>query len=169
MFYHLADGAACPVEGGEVGVVVAVDGGGHCHDVEVAIAYFLDVGGATEPVVCDGVLEEVVAYFEGCVMALHEGVDAGLVHVEAYGGVFCGEEPCEGQAYISEAYHADFDVFFHCFRVIGCSNTIPRLGAGRRAWSIRGCSRGGGGLCRWTRGSAGCRRRGWVRGWARLF
>lgn len=61
----------------------------------------------------DGVLKEVVGHFECGVMALHEGVDAGLAHVEAYGGVFCGEEAGKREAYVSKAYHADFYIFFH--------------------------------------------------------
>lgn len=68
---YFAHGAACAVEGSEVGSVVAVDGSGHGHDVEIAVAYFFDVGGATEAVVGNGVLKEVVGHFESGVVALH--------------------------------------------------------------------------------------------------
>ncbi len=110
---YLADGFRCAIEGRQVGVVVLVDGSGNSHDIEVGVLDSLDVGGAYEAVVGDGVLQQLVADFEGSVVPCHEGFAALGVHVEADGLIFCGEETCERKAHIPEAYHADFDFFFH--------------------------------------------------------
>jgi len=72
---------------GEVGVVVAIHGGGNGNYIEVAVADLLDVGGAYEAVVVDGVLQEVVGNLEGGIMACHEGINTCLVHVETDGGI----------------------------------------------------------------------------------
>ena len=82
-----ADSGGGTDEWGEVGVVVTVHGSGNGNDVEVAVADLLDVGGAYEAVVVDGVLQEVVGNLEGGIMACHEGINACLVHVETDGGV----------------------------------------------------------------------------------
>ena len=83
----LADSGGGTNKRGEVGVVVGVNGGGDCHNIEIAVANLLDVGGADEAVVVDGVLQEVIGYLEGSVMACHEGINTCLVHVETDGGV----------------------------------------------------------------------------------
>lgn len=110
---YLAYGLGCSVERGEVGVVVLVDGGGHGHDVEVAVADVVEVGGAAESVVIDGVLEQLVADLEGGVVAGHERFDAARVHVEAYGRILGREQASQRQTYVAESDNADFDIFFH--------------------------------------------------------
>ena len=72
---------------GEVGVVVTVHGSGNGNDIEVAVADFLNVGGAYEAVIVDGVLQEVVGNLEGGIMACHEGINTCLVHVETDGEI----------------------------------------------------------------------------------
>lgn len=110
---YLAYGLGRSVERGEVGVVVLVDGGGHGHDVEVAVADVVEVGGAAESVVIDGVLEELVADLEGGVVAGHERFDAARVHVEAYGRILGREQASQRQTYVAESDNTDFDIFLH--------------------------------------------------------
>lgn len=110
---YLADGLGRSVERGEVGVVVLVDGGGHGHDVEVAVADVVEVGGAAESVVIDGVLEQLVADLEGGVVAGHERFDAARVHVEAYGRILGREQASQRQTYVAESDNTDFDIFLH--------------------------------------------------------
>lgn len=111
--YHLADSLGGAPQWLEVGTVVVVDGGWNGHYVEVAIAYLVEIGGAAEAVVVDGVLQQLVAHLECCVVAGHQCLAAFGVHVEADCLVFCREETCERKAYVSEADNADFNFFFH--------------------------------------------------------
>ena len=81
----LTDGFGSTPQGTQVGAVVGIHRGGHGHHIEVALLDFLQVGGAAEAMVLDGILQQFVADFEGSIMACHEGIHAALVHVEADG------------------------------------------------------------------------------------
>lgn len=80
---HFAHGLRSTPKGFEVRAVVVVDGCRHGHDIEVAVADFVDVSSTYKAVVVDGVLKQFIADFEGRVMAAIEGIDTVLIHVKA--------------------------------------------------------------------------------------
>ena len=79
----------CFVEEAQVGEVILVDGCGYCHHIEVAVANLFYVSCTDEAMIVDGILQQLVAHFERGVVALHQSIDALLVHVKTYGFVLC--------------------------------------------------------------------------------
>ena len=67
----LADGGAGTNERREVGVVVAVHGGGDGHHIEVAVFYIFNIVGATESVLVYSFLKEAIVNLKGTVVPLH--------------------------------------------------------------------------------------------------
>ena len=112
-----ADCLAGAIEGREVGIVVFVDGRRYGNDVEVTVSDVVDVGGAAETVIVDGVLKQFVADFERCVVTGHKGLTAAGVHIKTDCRIFCREESCKRQAHIAEAYHANLNFFVHCIKL----------------------------------------------------
>lgn len=97
---HLADGLAGLDQRGEVGLLVLVDGGGDGDDEGVAGGEVLQVGAVLQ---AGGFAQFFVGDLEGGVVAGLEGVDAGLVDVEADDGALLGEFDRERQADVTEA------------------------------------------------------------------
>ena len=95
--YHIAladdfaNSGASANERREIRVVVIIHRGGNSHNVEVAVADLLNVAGADEAVIVDGILQQVVSHFESGIVAGHESVATLLVHVETDGGIFGAE------------------------------------------------------------------------------
>mgnify|MGYP003297256049 CR=1 FL=1 len=88
----LADSGAGAIEGFEVGGVVLIHGGGNSDNVEIAGTDLLQIGGADEAMIVDGVLEEFVGDLKGGIMSGHQGIDTLLVHVETDGFKLRGEK-----------------------------------------------------------------------------
>jgi len=103
---HLTDGLAGLDQGGEVGLLVLVDGGGDGDDVGIAGGQVLQAGRVAE---AGGFGELFVRDFERGVVAAAQSVDAGLVDIEADNAALLGEFHGERQADVAQADDGEFD------------------------------------------------------------
>ncbi len=109
---HLAHRLAGTIEGAQVGVVVAVDRGGHRHHVEVTAADGFKIGGAGESAL-EGGLQQRILHLEGGIMTAHQLVHARLVQIEPHGGVSGTEKTCQGKSYIPQPNYGYSDLLVH--------------------------------------------------------
>ena len=71
-------------QGGEIRTVIDIDGGRHGDYIEIAVTERLKIGSTLESVVTEGILKQLVGHFKRSVMAAHQGIHTGLVHIESY-------------------------------------------------------------------------------------
>ncbi len=94
----------------QVGTIVLVHRSRNSHNVEVAVAYLVQVSRADKTVIADGILKEFVSNLESSVVASHQSIHARLIHIKADSRELGGEQPCERQSHIAKTYYGNFDI-----------------------------------------------------------